>query len=248
MFADQPRTRERATSAVVSAVLLALLGWMLIGGLSVTGRKQAEQTLQLLQLAPVPLPPREKQAPRRAADPRRDGAAAPPNLVAKATPLVLPPPPVRLPHPQAMVTSPVAGQGGDPDSGAAPLPGPGSGSGGQGDGTGSGDGGDGDGGGGGGSPPRYDHGRVRFGDLSASARADYVPGTVEMQFSIGTDGRLTRCRVTRSGGSPALDADTCRLSIEKLRFRPARDAAGRAVPSVGDAEQHWSEQRRADPD
>ena len=44
------------------------------------------------------------------------------------------------------------------------------------------------------------------------------------------DGRATNCRVDRSSGIAAIDAETCRLVETRLRFRPAVN--GKGVPYV----------------
>jgi protein TonB len=59
-------------------------------------------------------------------------------------------------------------------------------------------------------------------------------GTVWFRVEIGPDGRVTRCAVTRSSGSAALDSTTCRLAARRFRYRPATDAAGHPVSDVKD--------------
>ena len=50
-----------------------------------------------------------------------------------------------------------------------------------------------------------------------------------ISVAIGTDGRVTSCRVTAPSGSSALDQATCRLYAQRARFTPARDAGGAVV-------------------
>ena len=65
-------------------------------------------------------------------------------------------------------------------------------------------------------------------------------GMVVFRIEISTLGRVSRCSVTRSSGSSALDETTCRLATERLRFRPATDGAGRPVSdSIDDLELIW---------
>lgn len=52
-------------------------------------------------------------------------------------------------------------------------------------------------------------------------------GLVVFRIEIDPAGRVSRCEVTRSSGSPALDRTTCRVARERLRFKPATDEAGR---------------------
>ena len=58
-------------------------------------------------------------------------------------------------------------------------------------------------------------------------------GTVRFVVTVGANGRVTECTITRSSGFEQLDEGTCRLARRRLRFNPGR-VAGRAVdmPSV----------------
>ena len=68
--------------------------------------------------------------------------------------------------------------------------------------------------------------------LSASAPAAAVFATLIVALTVGSDGRVSACRVQQPSGDPDADAITCRLAIERFRFRPARNAAGAAVEAV----------------
>ena len=52
-------------------------------------------------------------------------------------------------------------------------------------------------------------------------------GAVAVLLTIGTDGRVSRCRVTTSSHSPSLDAATCRILAERAGFAPALDRRGK---------------------
>jgi protein TonB len=56
-------------------------------------------------------------------------------------------------------------------------------------------------------------------------------GSVGVRFTVLPNGRTASCRVTRSSGNPTLDATTCNLLQQRLRFTPATDDDGRAVAS-----------------
>lgn len=62
----------------------------------------------------------------------------------------------------------------------------------------------------------------------AEARAG-IGGTTIVRTQISERGRITACVVTASSRSSALDSATCGLLQRRFRFRPAEDAAGRAV-------------------
>ncbi len=54
-------------------------------------------------------------------------------------------------------------------------------------------------------------------------------GTVQVSWTIRADGRVIACRTVASSGFARLDAAACRAITERGRYRPARDAAGRAI-------------------
>jgi protein TonB len=66
-----------------------------------------------------------------------------------------------------------------------------------------------------------------------------VGGRVGIVFTVGVNGRVTRCLVTRSSGVPELDALTCRLIQQRFIFRPATDRYGRPVPDEVEGEHIW---------
>lgn len=170
---------------------------------------------------------------------RRSGAASPPNLRSQATPVVAPPPIVQPLQPPPIPVALNSGIGTAPVAGAADVRGPGSGSGGQGDGTGSGAEGDGDGDGGD-VPPRLLNGRLKNSDYPRAAADAGAEGTASVQYTVGANGRVSNCRVTRSSGNDELDRTTCRLIVERFRFAPSRDANGNAVDADIVEEHSWS--------
>jgi protein TonB len=66
-------------------------------------------------------------------------------------------------------------------------------------------------------------------DYPLSALRAGHEGTVRFELTIGTDGRVTGCRITESSGYSDLDRATCRLMEKRARFQPARDANGNPV-------------------
>ena len=67
-------------------------------------------------------------------------------------------------------------------------------------------------------------------DYPPAARRSGVEGSVAVRYIVGTDGRVSGCRVLRSSGHAELDSTTCRLIEQRFRYRPARDFEGRPVP------------------
>ncbi|MCJ7420781.1 energy transducer TonB [Sphingomicrobium astaxanthinifaciens] len=66
-----------------------------------------------------------------------------------------------------------------------------------------------------------------------------VGGAVLVAVRVQVDGRATDCRVNRSIGDPEIDALTCQLVERKVRFNPARDAAGRPYVAWYGYMQRW---------
>ncbi len=268
--ADGPADRRARFGAGAAALgVHVLLGLALVWGLAAPPLTPVvDRTLDIFDIAPpppsaplrvdLPPPPPRPEAERdaRAGAPEREGAAAPPNLRNEATQIVAPPPVIPLPIPPPITAAPVAGTGSAPDQGAAPVLGPGFGAGGVGDGRGAGRGGDGRGGGGDGgrgglgreTPPRHLSGRLSDRDYPRAAGEAGVSGTVSVRFTVGVEGRVTDCWITRSSGSRLLDVTTCQLIERRYRFAPSRDEAGRPVPADVVEDHEWlsyDEPRRA---
>lgn len=66
-------------------------------------------------------------------------------------------------------------------------------------------------------------------DYPDDARNAGESGLTVVNLRIASDGKVSDCTVARSSGSGSLDAATCRIAIEKARFIPLIDAAGRPV-------------------
>lgn len=234
MMNAHPSAGDRIKAGAAVLLIHAIMGYALLTGLGVAPvpltRDAALTLFTVLPEPPRPEPKPVAPAPRQQS-PRKEGAAAPPNIRSKPKDIAAPPPIVRTPVPPPLILPPRAANGPDLTQGAAQRPGPGTGAGGSGDGTGSGDAGDGDGGGGG-TPPRLISGRIRDSDFPRSLAEAGVGGTVGVRYVVEVNGRVTRCAVTRSSGNMELDAITCRLIEQRFRYRPSRDDYGDPVPSV----------------
>ena len=229
---------DRIVSGFVAGGLVALLLWALLVGLAAARGGAVTDGLKLFGVVPPPPPPVERDPPKPVRNPRPAGEAAPPNLRSKPTELIAPTPIVLPPvPPPPIVVAPVAGPGADASAGAADIAGPGTGAGGEGDGFGAG--GDGDGDGAGDVPPRRIGGRIRDSDYPLDASAAGVSGTVGVRFVVDVNGRVPSCQVTRSSGSTLLDDTTCRLIVQRFRYRPATDARGRPFRSVIVQNETW---------
>jgi len=72
-------------------------------------------------------------------------------------------------------------------------------------------------------------GWVSDNDYPASALRRGEQGVTGFEVSVGPDGRVRDCKVTRSSGSSALDAATCAKVAERAQFAPATDDHGAVV-------------------
>ncbi|HEY0324852.1 MAG TPA: energy transducer TonB [Allosphingosinicella sp.] len=255
----RPAQADRIRAGVPVAIVHVLLALVILRGFDAVPPIVPDDMLRLVNLAPEDVPPPVEEPPPpppstgsaapnlRAADPRPEGAASPPNLKANPTPLVAPEPEIPPLSRSPIAAATTAGTGRDSSAGAAPVRGLGTGSGGFGTGTGSGRFGGGGGGGGGGTgagwavtPPRRVAGGLSIDDLPEPLRAAGFRGEVEVRYRVEADGRASDCRPIRSSGNRLVDETTCRLIERRFRFRPSRDAAGRPTHSFVE-ENHYYE-------
>ena len=238
---------DRLKSALGVAAIHALIGYALLRGLGVSIEPALDEAQQLIAVTLDPPPPPNIPPPpdterEAVARPKNaEGAASPANRKDTPTQVVAPPPEIRLPPPPSIPVAPIAGQGNAEAAGAAVLPGPGTGAGGIGTGRGSGRYGEGTGGGGGGQGvrARYISGGIDLQDKPRRAVERRAQGTTFVRFTILPTGRVSDCVVTRSSGHRDLDAVTCSLLQRRLRYNPARDAAGRLVGETMRGQQDW---------
>ena len=240
MVLNQQENRDRMKSAAGVAAFHALMGYALITGLGFELPVEVRDKLEVFDVIEPPPPPVEKPVPAKVRVEAPEGAAAPPSLKANPTPVVAPPPVVQLKVPPPVVTVPEPTplpEGTAPTAGVAAVQGPGTGTGGEGNGTGAG--GWGNGMGGGEVPARWISGRIMNSDYPRSAVRARASGTVFLRFVVAPSGRVSECDVTRSSGNRALDETTCRLIVQRFRYRPALNSEGRPIPAVIRGEHEW---------
>lgn len=214
-FADVPSfsPRQRAALLLALAVLHGLIGWGLIrafGGVRALAERVGLAPLTATVVADPPKP---------APDAGRAGAAG---RRASADQAIAAPARIETPAPVAPV---VAGTGSAAQSGAAAA---GEGTGGAGSGNGPGSGGSGSGSGEGAGAKKI-AGALAEADYPKAGRAKRIGTSVIIILTVGTDGRVSHCRVHQPSGDPDADAITCKLATERFRFEPARDGAGNPV-------------------
>jgi protein TonB len=194
---------NRTLAIILVAVLQLGLGYAIVTGLAYNVIKKTVQDLKTFDVEEEPPPP-EPPPP-----PPKDMPKVPP-------PPLTPPPLVNLaptaPPPIQTVTAPPPPVYIPPVAPAPPAPPP---------------------------PPRKTQSATSAkGDLRslfsaddypASAQAAGAEGTAQATLTIGADGRVTGCSLTKSTGNGALDAATCNILRRRAKFIPARDSNGNAT-------------------
>src|SRR3712207_6241606 len=102
------RNTDRLKAAAGVAAFHALLGYAFLTGLGTEVVTKVSESLEVFDVRAEPPPPIEQPRPASARLPEKEGAAAPPNLKSKPSPVVAPAPKIRLQVPPPVVTAPVA--------------------------------------------------------------------------------------------------------------------------------------------
>jgi protein TonB len=82
-------------------------------------------------------------------------------------------------------------------------------------------------------------GEITSRDYPRELRDAGIGGRVQFTFTVGPNGRVGRCAITRSSGVPQLDALTCRLVQQRFVYRPSTDRYGRPIEDEVDGEHDW---------
>ena len=80
---------------------------------------------------------------------------------------------------------------------------------------------------------------IGFNDYPADALRENRQGETAMLWKIGTNGRVSDCRIVKSSGTPSLDIASCAAMTKHGVYRPARDASGRPIVSWGSKSVQW---------
>jgi len=228
-YRASPSRADRAKAAVGVAAVYALIvaGVLLMPTNSPLRLGEQEPTVLIdVNELPEPQPPPEEK-PGKVEE--EEGAAG---KKAEPTEVVAPEPKRVIPVKSPVAAAPIAGAGAASSAGAATA---GTGPGAGGSGTGRGGGGS----GGGGSPAQWISGGLQNSDYPRRALSDRLQGRVSVRFTVLTNGRIANCRVVASSGSPMLDATTCRLLTQRLRFRPAVNSAGVPIQTELGSDYTW---------
>ena len=202
-YADRDRTTENTVGMIISAVLIAVVGWALVSGLAYEGVKELVKKVTTVDI-------KEPEKPKEPPPPPKQDAAPPP--------IVAPPPPVNInvtPPPVTVVTTPpppapvvpiiappapvVAPAPRVQPKGAVPR----------------------------GNPANW----ATTNDYPTRALREEREGTSGFRVTVSAEGRVTSCEITSSSGSSDLDEATCSNVTRRARFNPATDGEGQ--PTTG---------------
>ncbi|MXO75108.1 TonB family protein [Altererythrobacter aerius] len=234
-FATQARRPRPATLAVI--VLLHLAA---IYGLAKAFAPGATASVEraVLSAVTVTVETRDFVPPPEPAPQPDPGEAGDPGKKAVPRPVVAPDPPVVI---KQAPPAPKASSTGAGNSSGASEAGSGTGAGGSGTGTGSGSGGGGQGGGVA-TQPVHISGAInnaRDYPTPPGGRQARIGTEVVVKVTVGTNGRARDCSVFRPSPDAEADRITCRLVVDRLRFRPATDSSGNPVEAPFYWRQRW---------
>jgi len=218
------RPLERLRALFVAVLVQGALAFALFQGLRVEIDRPRDLVQRLIRITlpqvppaiePLFVPPKAPQDRPQAARERSAPAPKPARAPRSVVPFV-------------PVQSPAAPPGGGATSGSAGGAGSGEGNGVNGTGA------------GGGTELEQVAGEITARDYPRYLGNAGIGGRVGVSFTVGVNGRVTRCAVTHSSGVPELDAITCRLIMQRFRYRPSTDRFGRPVSDVVDGEHEWT--------
>jgi periplasmic protein TonB len=229
---------ERFTAIVAVVLVQATLALALLSGLRVPVPRHAQVVERLIEIAlpkvaPQPPPPPQPEPEREV---RRQASPGPKAVTTRVggTPGTSSGPALPTVTPIVAIQPSAAPSGGGSGTGPAIGTGAGGGAGGNGYG-GSGEGG---------SDLEQIAGAILPSDYPRRLRRAGIGGRVEFAFTVGVNGRVTRCTVTRSSGVPELDELTCRLIQQRFRYRPSTDRFKRPFPDQVEGDHEWVSRSR----
>lgn len=205
-YADQQMSGNKITALIIVAILHVVVGYALVTGLAFEAYKKVKEVTSAVNIEEEK-PPEEPPPP----PPPKDDTPPPP--------IVAPPPPISFSNPAPQVqTVNVAPPTPAPPAPVALPPAPA-------------------------APPapRFTpKGAIAKGNPGNWATSNDYPsralreereGTTGFRVTVGADGKVADCQITRSSGSPDLDEATCSNVRRRARFTPATDGEGN--PTTG---------------
>lgn len=205
-YADQQMSGNKITALIVVAILHVAVGYALVTGLAQEAFKKVKEVTSAVNIEEEK-PPEEPPPP------------PPPKENTPPPPIVAPPPPISFnaPAPQVQTVNEAPPIPAPPAPVALPAPPAAP------------------------PPPRFQpKGAAPKGNPGSWATSNDYPsralreereGTTGFRVTVGPDGKVTDCQITRSSGSPDLDEATCSNVRRRARFTPATDGEGQ--PTTG---------------
>lgn len=206
-YADRNDSGNKVVAIVIVALIHVALGYAFVTGLAYQYVKKVTEKLNTFDVAPPPPPPPDEPPP-----------PPPPDQPLQPPPVVSPPPIVQSPVPAPVVintvSTPPPAYTPAPPAPPAPPPAP--------------------------PAPRLAKPAQPRGNPADWFSPDFYPpaakragaqGRVSVLLTVGTDGRVSSCRVTSSSGNDDLDSTTCRLAQRSGRYKPAQDENGNPISS-----------------
>lgn len=203
-YADQQMSGNRVVAIIIVALIHIALGYALITGLAYNAVQQVVERVTTIDIEEPP-PPEEEPPP-----PPEQVPDTPPPPVAPPPPINIAPapPPIRTqvtippPAPPRLVIPPPAPPAPPPPPSKAQ----------------------------GASPKGLNGWASRIqNNYPRRAEREGIEGIVGMSVTVGPDGRVSACTVTRSSGSSDLDSAACDGMMRYARYNPALDAAGNPI-------------------
>lgn len=210
--------RTKALVAVCTALLMVGLAVFMVRAFAPNFAAKVTETVLAtftVTITAPPDPPPPKEKPKAVGDQGEAGKKAVPREV-------------KVPQPKVAVATlpaPKASSTGQANTSGAANQGGGTGAGGTGNGT------------GGGKSSKAEHiggqiNNARDFPIPPGGREARVGKVVVLDLSISPAGKVTNCKIHKSSGFPDTDATACVLAMQRLRFRPATNAAGQPVPAI----------------
>lgn len=212
-YADQQMSGNKITALIIVALLHVVVGYALVTGLAYSAFKKIKEVTTAVKIEEDKPPPPPPPPPKTDMPPPPPIVAPPPpitfNAPAPVLQVVSAPPP-----PTPLPPPPVA---------LPPTPAP--------------------------PPPRFTpkaavpKGRpgewVTSNDYPSRALREEREGVTGFRLTVGPDGKVTNCEITKSSGSPDLDQATCDNLRRRGRFTPGTDGDGNPTASSYASSVRW---------
>jgi protein TonB len=210
-YADQQMSGNKITALIVVALLHVVVGYALVTGLAYSAFKKIKEVTTAVKIDPDKPPPPPPP-------PKTDRPPPPP--------IVAPPPPITFNGPAPVIQTVSAPPPAAPPPPVVVVPAPPA-----------------------PPPPRFSPKAAapkgRPGDWASDN--DYPTralqlgqeGVTGFHLSLGSDGKVTNCEITKSSGSAELDKTTCDLMRRRARFNPAMDSDGNPTSGSYTSSVRW---------